>query len=96
MVNGSSGLVVETNERLLTASEFQNLANVPPEVEWFANIENANTRRAYLNDVREFTLVRFAFNAIASRHQSPPSRKALETCRAFAPDRIVSSGYHSN
>jgi hypothetical protein len=58
MVNGSSGLVVETSERLLTASEFQNLANVPPEVEWFANIENANTRRAYKNDVREF--MRFA------------------------------------
>ncbi len=58
MVNGSSGLVVETSERLLTASEFQNLANVPPEVEWFANIENANTRRAYRNDVREF--MRFA------------------------------------
>lgn len=58
MVNGSSGLVVETKERLLTASEFQNLASVPPEVEWFANIENANTQRAYRNDVREF--MRFA------------------------------------
>ncbi len=58
MVKISSGLVVETSERLLTASEFQNLANVPPEVEWFANIENANTRRAYRNDVREF--MRFA------------------------------------
>ncbi len=43
---------------LLTATEFQNLANVPPEVEWFANIENANTRRAYKNDVQEF--MRFA------------------------------------
>jgi len=58
MVNGSSGLVVETKERLLTAVEFQNLASVPPEVEWFANIENANTQRAYRNDVREF--MRFA------------------------------------
>lgn len=58
MVNDSSGLVVETSKRLLTASEFQNLANVPPEVEWFANIENANTRRAYKNDVQEF--MRFA------------------------------------
>lgn len=58
MVNGSSELVVETSERLLTALEFQNLANVPPEVEWFANIENSNTRRAYKNDVHEF--MRFA------------------------------------
>ncbi|MBL9143263.1 MAG: tyrosine-type recombinase/integrase [Prosthecobacter sp.] len=31
---------------------------MPPEVEWFANIENANTRRAYKNDVQEF--MRFA------------------------------------
>jgi len=58
MVDGLSGLVVETKERLLTAGEFQSLADVPPEVEWFANIENANTRRAYRNDVREF--MRFA------------------------------------
>lgn len=41
-------------ERLLTAAEFQFLADVPPELEWFANLHNANTRRAYQNDVREF------------------------------------------
>ncbi len=41
-------------ERLLTAAEFQTLGEVPPEVEWFANIENANTRLAYRNDVRQF------------------------------------------
>lgn len=40
--------------RVLTAAEFQHLAEVPPEVEWFANIENPNTRRAYKNDVRGF------------------------------------------
>ena len=26
--------------RLLTAAEFQRLADVPPEVEWFANLSN--------------------------------------------------------
>ena len=31
----------------LTASQFQDLAEVPPEIEWFANLTNANTRRAY-------------------------------------------------
>src|ERR1017187_3413991 len=41
-------------ERLLTNAEFQTLADVPPEVEWFANIENPNTRRAYQNDLRHF------------------------------------------
>ncbi len=41
-------------ERLLTRAEFQGLADVPPEVEWFANIDNPNTRRGYENDVRDF------------------------------------------
>jgi integrase/recombinase XerD len=36
-------------DRLLTAAEFQKLADVPPEVEWFANISNHHTRRAYEN-----------------------------------------------
>src|ERR1700693_6012679 len=40
--------------RLLTAAEFHRLADVPPEVEWFANISNAHTRRAYENAVRDF------------------------------------------
>lgn len=42
--------------RLLTVAQFQTLADVPPEVEWFANIENANTQRAYRNDVNDFML----------------------------------------
>jgi integrase/recombinase XerD len=28
---------------------------VPPELEWFANITNAKTRRAYQFDVKDFT-----------------------------------------
>ena len=27
---------------------------MPPEAEWFANIDNPQTRRAYRNDLREF------------------------------------------
>jgi site-specific recombinase XerD len=42
--------------RLLTAAEFHRLADVPPEVEWFANIGNPNTKRAYENAVRDFML----------------------------------------
>ena len=42
-------------ERPLTAREFQGLADVPPEVEWFANIDNPRTRAAYQNDLQEFT-----------------------------------------
>jgi len=40
--------------RLLTADEFHRLADVPPEVEWFANLSNAHTRRVYENAIRDF------------------------------------------
>lgn len=40
--------------RLLSAEAFQRLADVPPEVEWFANLANRNTRRAYENAVKDF------------------------------------------
>jgi site-specific recombinase XerD len=40
--------------RALTSSEFSQLEDVPPETEWFANIDNPHTRRAYLNDLKEF------------------------------------------
>jgi len=33
---------------------FADLEAIPPEVEWFANITNPNTRRAYQGDVRAF------------------------------------------
>ena len=39
---------------LLSHDEFQKLAQVPPEVEWFANIDNERTRRAYQMDLRDF------------------------------------------
>ena len=45
--------VIPTN-RLLTAAEFHRLADVPPEVEWFANITNPNPRRVYENAIRDF------------------------------------------
>ena len=40
--------------RMLTAAEYEKLADVPPEVEWFANLTNAHTRRAYENAVKDF------------------------------------------
>ena len=42
----------------LTPVQFQHLAEVPPAMSWFANIDNPQTRRAYQNDVEEF--MRFA------------------------------------
>jgi integrase/recombinase XerD len=41
--------------RRLTAAEFQGLAQVPPEVEWFADIDNPRTRRAYEIDLADFS-----------------------------------------
>ena len=46
---------VPLDRRSLTAAEFLGLAEVPPELEWFANIRNERTRRAYQQDVRDFT-----------------------------------------
>src|SRR3954471_2821381 len=40
--------------RLLTVAEFHRLADVPPEVEWFANLSNPHTRRVYENAVKDF------------------------------------------
>ena len=38
----------------LTPVQFSDLAEVPPELEWLANLTNAKTRRAYKVDVEEF------------------------------------------
>lgn len=40
--------------RALSAPEFQRLAEVPAETTWFANISNAQTRRAYQSDLSSF------------------------------------------
>jgi site-specific recombinase XerD len=51
-----NGVLVEG--RFLTRAEFHRLSDVPPETEWFANLDNENTRRAYRDDVGDF--IRFA------------------------------------
>ena len=40
--------------RALTSAEFHQLNEVPAFAIWLANIDNANTRRAYASDVGEF------------------------------------------
>lgn len=40
--------------RVLNPTDFERLRHVPPLLEWLANIENPNTRRAYRNDVADF------------------------------------------
>ena len=53
---GESGAIAmaSSERRLLSAPEFQRLAAVPPEAQWFANLDSAQTRRAYQNDLKAF------------------------------------------
>ena len=47
--------LVAVERRALTPAQFGDLADVPPELEWLANITNPKTRRAYKIDVNEFS-----------------------------------------
>ena len=47
--------LIPARQSALTPAQFGQLADVPPELEWLANITNPKTRRAYKNDVSEFS-----------------------------------------
>ncbi len=53
-----SRVLISTRARVLSAKGFLDLADVSPEIEWFANITNPQTQRAYQNDLKDF--MRFA------------------------------------
>ena len=46
--------IVPASSRQLTSAQFHHLSDVPPEIEWFANLTNPNTRRAYETDIKGF------------------------------------------
>src|SRR5471032_1213766 len=50
----STAMLLPAGERRLSAVEFQRLASVPAAAEWFANIDNPRTRRAYQNNLEDF------------------------------------------
>jgi hypothetical protein len=54
MADATLPTLITPADRRLTAAEYQRLADVPPEVEWFNNIKNKSTKRAYENAVRDF------------------------------------------
>lgn len=54
MNSAKSPVPITGNKRLLTSAEFRGLARVPAETEWFANLDNIHTRRAYRNAIRDF------------------------------------------
>jgi site-specific recombinase XerD len=43
-----------TPAHVLTPPQFHTLAEAPPELAWFASLTNANTRRAYRQDIEDF------------------------------------------
>lgn len=47
-------LPATSTDRRLTAQQFQQLTEIPAAVEWFANIDNPGTRRAYKADLDDF------------------------------------------
>jgi integrase/recombinase XerD len=69
----ASELVSINSARTLTIEQYQQLADVPPELEWLANIASPKTRRAYKCDVGEFVLFtgmheRAAFRSVVRSH----------------------------
>jgi integrase/recombinase XerD len=84
-------LVSNNSKRSLTPDQYRDLADVPPELEWLANITNAKTRRAYKVDVAEF----LAFSGLteikslraAARSHVIAWRKDMEA-RRLAPTSI--------
>lgn len=81
----------ELEPRRLTRTEFQGLAQLPPEVTWFANIRNVNTRRAYERDVKDFSLYvgirQVEEYRLVTRAHVIAWRKDLEA-RALSPSTI--------
>ena len=63
--------------RALTSTEFSQLEDVPPETEWFANIDNSHTRRAYRNDLKEFMTFTGIRSPIGSPRRCPSGSQAL-------------------
>ena len=75
----------------LSAAEFQGLADMPPELEWFASIESKHTRRAYELDIRDFMTFTGIDQAVGFRVVNRAHvlawRKSLEA-RELAPATV--------
>src|SRR5258705_13472248 len=65
--------LVPLKKHSLTRAQFEQLADIPLEEEWLANITNLKTRRAYKEDVREF----IAFTALQDYMSSKCAHPAL-------------------
>lgn len=77
--------------RALTAPEFQQLAQVPATTEWFANLDNPNTRRAYRSDLKEFMGFVGLQKPEELRRVTRARPRLARRSRAPGPGRIVHS-----
>ena len=66
---------------VLTPAQYSDLADVPPELEWLANITNLKTRRAYKRDVEEFS----AFTGL----RAPSALRTVTRAHVIAGASIV-------
>ena len=73
--------IIEKAKTALTATEYQRLADIPPELEWFANIDNLQTRRAYKIDIEDFT----GFTGI----RSPDAMRTVTRAHVLAWRKIL-------
>src|SRR5437016_2214520 len=69
----------------LTPARFLTLADVPPEIEWFAKLTNANTRRAYRQGIADFM-------AFAGLRQPEQFRHVTRAYVIAWHNRLVSQG----
>ena len=87
----NTGAAAAVRKRALTTAQYGDLADVPPEIEWLANITNPKTRRAYKIDVSEFSaFARLGGPAelrTVTRAHVVAWRKDLEAC-GLSPSRI--------
>jgi hypothetical protein len=67
-----STITAVTPSRTLTIAQFDTLSDVPPEIEWFANLTNANTQKVYRQDIHDF----MAFAALRQPAQFRDVRRA--------------------
>ncbi len=69
----------------LTATQFHTLAEIPPELEWFVNLPNPNTRRAYRQDLDDFM-------AFAGLHRPEQFRDVTRAHVIAWRDQLVCQG----
>ena len=91
---------LEHATRKLTAAAYQGLADVPPEFEWFANLGNGATRRAYQTALQDF--IRFTgiekpeeFRTVDFTKFCPMRQQLMSNCLCAVRFRPY-SGHRSN